>query len=100
MYRVIFFRVQVPRDNDTRIVFNKAYIEIDEEEIFDEFIAEFEARGNKVEIVPIILDGKTYDFTYHETMEEAKNFCERLGYVVNPYSEQEASWNGKLFSVK
>jgi len=82
------------------IVFYRAFIEFEKNQIFDEFVEQFESRGNFVDIIPIVLNGKRCDFTYHDTLEKAQKFCIKLGFVINPYTQQEAAWAGKLFRVK
>ena len=75
-------------------------MELENDNRIDELFEEFKALGYKVDVIPITLDGKSYDFTYHTELQEAHEFCKSLGYVVNPYLPQEACWSGEVFRLK
>lgn len=72
----------------------------DSEEEYEAILEDFRAEGFRVEVCPIVLEGKSYDFTYHNSLEEAQEFVEKLGYVINSNSPHEAIWNGKIFKVQ
>lgn len=64
--------------------------------LFDELAIQ----GYDVEMTPITLDGKIYDFFFHKTLKEAHEFCESLGYEINTHFPNEGLWKKKLFPVK
>ena len=65
-----------------------------------QFFDDLAAWGFKTEIIPIVIEGKAYDFCYHDSLEEAQKFLETMGYKINPTNPHEATWASKLFSVK
>lgn len=79
----------------------KAFIEDPgEHDIHIQFFDNLGLNGFICEVTPVVLEGKAYDFLYHNTLEEAHKFCETMGYKINPHDRNEGFWSAKLFSVK
>lgn len=72
----------------------------DSEEEYEAIFEDIRAAGLGIEICPIVLEGKSYDFTYHDSLKEAQTFVEKLGYVINSHNPHEGIWNGKIFKVQ
>lgn len=102
MYRVTFFELKSPKDNSgKRTTMFKAVIEMPRNyNYFDEIAYELRMKGFLVYQKPIILEGKQYDFTYHDSLEDAQDFCKSLGYEISAYAPQDATWKGSMFRVK
>jgi len=97
MYRTLFYRLSRGKQNTCF----KALIEPPQDHDYHvQFFEELSEMGFTCELLPVTLEGKVYDFCYHNTLEDAQKFIETLGYKINPLNPNEGNWATKLFKVK
>lgn len=97
-----FYELKTPRDSSgKRATLFKAAIEAPQNyDYFEEISYELRSKGYLLYTKPIAIDSKLYDFTYHESIESAQEFCKSLGYEFSNYSPQDGTWSGKIFRLK
>lgn len=99
-YRSVFYSVLNLKGKDSPLIFRALIESPEEHDLHMEIFSELGASQCECKITPITMEGKLYDFFYHNTLKEAQEFCETMGYEILKAAPNEAIWKRKLFAVK
>lgn len=72
----------------------------DENDVYMDIFSELDTSGFECKITPICVDGRVYDFFFHNNLNEAQRFVESMGYEILKNAPTEGIWKKKLFNVK